>query len=214
MMFTELYRYLLQHKQLSVPGIGTFLLERKAAEVDFPHKKIIPPVYSFTLRPTGSMMSKSFFSWLAAVLQVSDRDAVLRFNDFAFDMKRQINNGVIIDWNGVGELRKGATGEIEFSPSPKELIPELPITAEKLIRENAGHKVRVGEEDKTSAEMVEYFSQPRIKRSLWWVYALILVLLSSIFIGWYLYEHGITISSVANQEKITPIETTNAYKTP
>ncbi|MEI9912027.1 MAG: hypothetical protein WDO71_21700 [Bacteroidota bacterium] len=39
-MYQELYAYLILHRQLNVPGIGTFLVERKPAETEFTHKQI------------------------------------------------------------------------------------------------------------------------------------------------------------------------------
>jgi hypothetical protein len=48
-MYEELYRYFIQHKKLAVPGVGTFLLERKPAASDFVNKQIDPPNYSVTL---------------------------------------------------------------------------------------------------------------------------------------------------------------------
>ena len=72
-------------------------------------------------------------------------------------------------------------GEIKFKPE-KEMILEKPVTAEKIIRLNAEHMVRVGEDNKTSAEMVELLNQTQEKKSFWWAYALSLALLCIIFI--------------------------------
>ena len=93
MMYESLYQYFLQYKQLSVPGIGTFFLDRTPATVNFPDKRMDPPVYAVRLDASGLTPSRSFFSWLGAALQVSERDAVIRFNDFAFDLKKSILSG-------------------------------------------------------------------------------------------------------------------------
>jgi hypothetical protein len=42
-MYAELYQYLLLHNKLPVPGIGTFLLEKSAAQGDFANKRINAP---------------------------------------------------------------------------------------------------------------------------------------------------------------------------
>jgi hypothetical protein len=59
-MYAELYQYLISYKQVALPGIGTFSLERKPAESDFANKRINSPVYSVNLhfpantpRPVG-----------------------------------------------------------------------------------------------------------------------------------------------------------------
>ncbi|HEV7779943.1 MAG TPA: hypothetical protein VGO58_01690, partial [Chitinophagaceae bacterium] len=129
-MYPELYQYLIQHKELPVPGIGTFLLERKPALVDFPSKRINPPSYVLSLQAGSYMPGQRFFSWLAASLGITDREAIFRFNDFAFDMKKQISDGAVINWEGVGVLNKGLGGDVKFNPSVTELVPERPVPAE------------------------------------------------------------------------------------
>lgn len=211
MMYTELFQYLLFHKELSVPGIGTFFLERKPAANDFFNKRINPPAYIFALQPTSNLPPKKFFNWLSVALHISYQDAVLQFDNFAVNIKQQISKGGIIDWKGVGVLSKGLAGEIKFKPE-KEMILEKPVTAEKIIRLNAEHMVRVGEDNKTSAEMVELLNQTQEKKSFWWAYALSLALLCIIFIGWYVAGHGSGVSATANIKGIVPQESVPTYK--
>ena len=206
MMYAELYRYLLLNKKLPVPGIGTFLLERKPAETDFLNRQIKAPVYSISFSTAFDTGTKNFFNWLGNALAISDRDAVIRFNDFAFDIKKQISEGATIHWNGIGAISKGLAGEIKFTPA-EVLVQEKPVTAEKVIREKAEHMVRVGEDHKTSVEMTEMLNKPEDSRSLWWVYALAIGILAIVFIGWYLSRHGVDISSTANNTKLVPMET-------
>ena len=210
MMYDKLYQYLLQHKELPLPGIGTFLLERKPAEGDFPNKQIKAPAYSIVLQTASYVPGKGFFNWLAGALGITDREAIFRFNDFAFGMRKQISDGNIINWNGVGTLNKGLGGDIKFVPSISEMIFERPVNAEKVIREKAEHMVRVGEDEKTSVEMTEMLSQKEEKKSYWWAYALAVALFATIFIGWYLSEHGVDVSSIANGQKLVPMETPTA----
>lgn len=203
MMYTALYQYLLQYKELPVPGVGTFLLERTSAVIDFPNKKINPPVYAVALKQGSQLPQKGFFYWLAQAFNITDREAVFRFNDFAFDMKKQLVAGDVITWNRVGTLSKGLAGDVKLSPAT-DTLEERPITAEKVIRERAEHMVRVGENQKTSAEMVEMLSQPEQKKSYWWVLALALTLFALVFIGWYFSEHGVDVSSAANGKLLVP----------
>jgi hypothetical protein len=211
-MYEQLYQYLLLYKQLPLPGIGTFLIERKPAEADFANRTIHAPTYAITLHNETSSLPKKFFNWLAAVLNISERDAIVRFNDFAFELKKQIGSGAIIKWIGVGTLSNGLAGAVKFSPDA-DLIIEQSVVAEKIIRENYKHTVRVGEDERTSAEMVEMLNQPKKKQSLWWAYALVLALLSFIFICWYFSEHGLNVSSTANGKKLTPADATATYTT-
>ena len=142
MMYAALYQYFIQHNRLAVPGVGTFLLERKPAVNDFVNKQIDPPAYSVALQPSVDPPSINFFKWLAGALHISDHEAIIRFNDFVFETKKQITDGDTIDWQGVGTIRKGLAGEMKFSPATDSAI-EKPVAAEKVIRDKAEHMVRV-----------------------------------------------------------------------
>lgn len=210
MMFSELYQYLLQHKEISVPGIGTFLLERNPAKADFPNKKILPPSFTIAMQPGGQLPGKGFFKWLAGNMNVSDREAIFRFNDFAFDLKKQLGEGTEVNWNQVGTLSKAPGGDVRFTAADTAMY-ERPVAGEKVIRQKAEHMVRVGEDEKTAAEMTELLNQPDEKRSYWWAYALVAGLLAIVFIGWHLSVHGVEPSSAANQQKINPVSASPSY---
>ena len=198
-MYAELYCFLIRHKELNVPGIGTFLLERKAARADFLNKCIHAPVHSISLLNSNVAASKKVFSWLSRSLNISERDAVIRFNEFAFDLKKKIDEGSIIKWKGVGSLEK-IENQINFLP--EEVVIEKPVPAEKVIREHAEHTMLVGEQERTSTEMENWFHRTEKKVFRWWIVALILVGLLIAFIGWHFYENGWGVTSISNQQKL------------
>lgn len=207
-MYAELYCFLISHKELNVPGIGTFLLEKKSARADFLNKCVHPPVYCFSFQTLNNSPSKKLFSWLADALNISDRDAVVRFNDFAFDLKKKIDEGSIVKWKGVGILEK-KENQIKFWPEESIAI-DRPVTAEKIIRENVEHTMLVGERERTSTEMLDsirrsgeqWFHRTEKKVFRWWIVALILGILLVGFIGWHFSENGWNVTSVGNQQKI------------
>jgi len=203
-MYAELYQYLIHYKKLPVPGIGTFLLDKKPASVDFPNRLLYPPVYEVGLQSIVQPPSRNFFSWLGTVLQVPERTAVIRFNDFVYELRQQVSAGNSIHWVGVGNISKGFAGEVKFIPD--SIVSEQPVKAEKVIREKAEHMVRVGEDERTSVEMEAMLSKTVEKRSYWWVTAAVIALLAIMFIGWYFSEYGVSVMSTANTKKIIPAE--------
>lgn len=211
MMYKELFQFLLLHKELPVPGIGTFLLERDSASIDFPNKQITAPAYLVTFKQSAEAPGKNFFNKLSGLLHQSTKESVMQFNDFAFDLKKQVMNGVVIDWKGIGILQKGLAGDIRLMPASDWLL-QPPVAAEKVIREKADHMVRVGEEERTAAEMTEMLNQPEMKKSYWWVYAMVIGILSVIFIGWHLSEKGVDINATGNRSKLVPAEVSETYK--
>ena len=73
-----------------------------------------------------------------------------------------------------------------------------PVAAHKVIRSKAEHTVRVGEDERSAAEMTALLNQTEEKKSYWWIYAAAIALIAVIFIGWYLSEHGLDVSAISN----------------
>jgi len=211
-MYGELYQYLVLHKQLNIPGIGTFQVERKSADIDFVGKIVNPPAYTIALHHGNATPSKKVFNWLSDVFNISERDALSRFNDFAFELRDKVMSGDKLQWDGIGTLSKGLAGEIRFDASLKGMSIGEPISANKVIRENAEHTVRVGEDQKTSKEMIEWLSAAEEKKSYWWAAALIIGLLAFVFIAWYLSSNGLNTRSTGNQQKVEPQKESPTYK--
>ena len=213
-MYYDLYEYLVLNKKLNVPGIGTFLLERKPAETDLTHREINPPAYSISLHHSSEIPAKKFFYWLAEKLHIQYHEAIVRFNGFAYDLKTQLAAGNKINWDNVGILSKGMAGEVRFESALKEYLFDPPVSAARIIREKAVHNVRVGEEEKTSAEMTEWLHPEEKAASYWWVPALITGILLVIFTGIYFSRKGVSISSAANQQSLSPEKSEATYTTP
>ena len=211
-MYGELYQYLILHKQLNMPGIGTFLLERKPAHIDFVNKIAEPPAYTVALHHGNVPASKNVFNWLSAKLDISELDAVRRFNDFAIDIKNKVMAGDKLQWDGVGVFSKGMAGEIRFEAILKDMKAGVPIPALKVMRENAEHTMRVGEQEKTSSQMIEMLAPGSDKSIHWWGIALIVGLLAFIFIGIYLSSKGVEPASVGNQQTVTPDKAAPTYQ--
>ncbi len=212
-MYGELYQYLILHKQLNIPGIGIFQIERIPADIDFISKIVNPPAYSIALHHSNASPSQKIFSWLSDVQNISERDALSRFNDFAFELRNKIMSGEKLQWEGIGTLSKGLAGEIRFEAAMKGMTMGTPVSANKVIRENAAHTVRVGENHKTSIEMKEYLNPADGKRSYWWAAALIIGLLAFVFIAWFFSTKGLNTSSAGNQQELEPKNETTTYQT-
>ena len=67
-----------------------------------------------------------------------------------------------------------------LSFQPEEMPGYFPgITAERVIRKNVTHTVRVGEQEKTSEEMQTalHHQSPKAKKEKWWLTAAILAVI-------------------------------------
>jgi hypothetical protein len=214
MMFGELYQYFVLHKQLNIPGIGTFLLERKPATSDFPNRLIHPPSYQIALQENNVTPPKNFYNWLSQVFGISEREAVIRFNDFVYDIKQELGQGHIIYWHGIGKLSPSLGGGISFDPDMNGHAREAPVKAVKVIRDRPEHTVRVGEDEKTAEQMMQLLKQPVSRKSQWWAWALVALVVIIMFLGWYFSAYGLHISSTGNKQPLKTEKPVDTYKRP
>ena len=222
-MYELLYKFLVKYKTIDLPGVGTFTLRVQPAQSRFVDQTFLPPTYNFafeqdrivthmdaheqdTVTQKRITPSRRVFSWIAVNYGLTEREAVIRFNDFLFELKKELDAGKKIVWSGIGTLGKDAGGEIKFN-SDKNELPWLQQTfAKKVIRENAEHTMLVGETEKTSAQMSEILLNPRSvkdKRAYWWVWPLAVIIAIFIFLGWYFSEHGISGNATGNNHKVS-----------
>ena len=212
-MYECLYRFLIRYKKLDLPGIGTIALHLQSSRSEFADRHFSPPGYFFTLEKQDEVPRGKLFSWLASHFNITDSEAVIRFNEFIFDLTRKLKEGREIHWQKVGSFQKELTGEIKFT-SAKEELPWLEnVPGQKVIRENVEHRMLVGEVEKTSTEMNELLNSSAGERKYqWWVWPVGIVVAIFIFLGWYFSEHGMTSTSTGNHSKISPANAPTGYK--
>lgn len=180
-MYPALYEYLLFHGQLVLPGIGRISRQRIPAVSDFPNRQFLPPVYNWQFTPGESPLPEGFLEDLQARLPAEREQASRSFQQLCQDLRAVLENGGTLEWEKVGVLRKGLGQEWKFTPAAgKEL--QKPVTAEKVLREKAAHRVRVGEEDKSSEEMSALLQRPAPRRDWGLVAGIVLTLLAAGFI--------------------------------
>jgi hypothetical protein len=210
-MYDELYQYLILHRQLNIPGVGTFLLERKPADIDFANKVVNPPSYTIALHHGNEAAPARQFNWLANALNMPVGDAIDSFNTFTANLKNEILSGKKLQWNGIGILSKGLAGEIRFEATMKDSPAGEPVPAAKVLREKAAHTVRVGEDEKTSEEMIEFLNPVQKKRSYEWIMTLIVAILALVFLIWHFMQTGLD-AGTGSQQKVSPKQESPTYQ--
>jgi hypothetical protein len=212
-MYEYLYRFLIKYKKLDLPGIGTVALHLRSSKTAITDRHFSPPGYFFTLQKGDEIPKGKLFSWLASHFTITDSEAVIRFNEFIFDLTRKLKEGKEIQWEKVGSFQKELSGEIKFTTEEGEVSWLENVPGQKIIRENVEHRMLVGEVEKTSTEMNMLLnSVAGEKKYQWWLWPVVLAVAIFMFLGWYFSEHGVTSTSTGNHLKISPANAPAGYK--
>jgi hypothetical protein len=198
--------YLLQHKSISIPGLGSMYIERIPAQTDFVNKRILPPDYHFRFDKYFDAPDKEFFSYLAQHMNRADYEAIKWYNEWAYDLRNKIRDGQVIEWKNVGSLKKDTNGEIVFEAARAINTLQEPAPANRVIHSHAQHTMLVGDrevirefnqEEEEQAETATY-----VEKESWWLYALIIAAIALSVIFFHFYKNGLSVHSTGDQEKI------------
>jgi hypothetical protein len=207
-MTETLISYLLQHKSLSIPGLGSMYIERIPAQTDFVNKRILPPDYHFRFDKYFDAPDKDFFTYLAQQKDIADYEAIKWYNEWAYELRNRLRDGQLVKWVGIGTLKKDTSGEIVFEAAGA--IPTLhePAPANRVIHVHAQHTMLVGDREVTReitpVETVEYppVTETYVEKESWWIYALIIAAIALSVIFFHFYKNGFTTAGTGNRQTI------------
>ncbi|THU40036.1 hypothetical protein FAM09_09120 [Niastella caeni] len=220
-MNNVLVSYLLQHKSISIPGLGSMYIERIPAQTDFVNRRILPPDYHFRFDKYFDAPDKDFFTYLAKQQNIADYEAIKWYNEWAYELRSKLREGQVVEWAGIGSLKKDISGEIIFESAGR--IPSLqePTPANRVIHSHSQHTMLVGDQEVTRKisntdyvsnesdsnvtsgdEMPpDYYEEPPKKRG-WWIFALVIAALALSVIFFRVYKSGFVTSAAGNQQPI------------
>jgi hypothetical protein len=197
-MIAILNSYLIQHKSICIPGLGTIYLEKIPAINDFSNRQMLPPSYKFRFDKYFDAPDKEFFSFLASAQNMAEYEAIKLYNEFAYDLRDRIRKEEKFDWPQVGILIRDATGEIQFKSEMIQPRFVKPVAARRVIRQDARHAILVGDQQLTTDHMTELLNveQVHVEKESWWMYALIIFCVAVVILFVYLYQHGWDFGSI------------------
>ena len=210
-MVDLIVQYLSFNKQVSLKGIGTFTVEQLPARLDFPNRLLHAPqaVLHFS---SIARQDEAFEQWICRELHLNKEESLQKLQIFLADFQRTLNSNQKVEWVGIGNFTKDENQLLHFTSAFETAIGE-PVKAEKIIRKNKEHFVRVGEEEKTSTEMEELlFGVRRKKLNLFWIFAMALFLISFVLIWMFAAGHARLWGSQGNGSKLKTKEMPVLYK--
>lgn len=190
-MYNSLYKYLIFYKRLNLPNIGALTVEQLPGRLDFLNKQLHSPIPVIRFSQDKNLGSdKQLFEFLAADLAMTELDAIRQFNDLSFHLKDELSKNGLAKLPGIGTIRKEFGDSYAFQPevSIQQYFPDA--SAERVVRKEATHTVKVGEDERTSDEMIEMLSDEEpASADKWWMYALILGILGLAAVVYYYYQN-------------------------
>ncbi len=200
-MLAQLTSYLFQYKTVSIPHVGSFVLQKQPPQLNFAERLIHPPSY-VVLYNEAVQVAEHQLQYITDALP--DRTSILQqLEQFGKALKRRIEKGVFT-WNGIGQLHL-INDKVVFEP--QEINTGLqPVAAHKVIRENASHVVLVGDQERKSNEIKpvqahDASQEIRRKRNNTVLIGWIIVAASVVFILFYFFTHGFRAEQSGLQAK-------------
>ena len=94
-------------------------------------------------------------------------------------------------------------GDIHFESSIANPFFLKPVPAEKVVRANAKHMLLVGDRERSSMEMSDWFAEEPVHGNrLWWLVALIGGIAAVMVIMFHFSSKGWNVGSTGNQQLI------------
>jgi hypothetical protein len=185
-VFELLTKYLVSHRRVTIPSIGSFAVVTEPARYDVADKVILPPVVNMVYKEDETIKEDQldFFTSQLQQDKSSIHEQLLAFGENV----RKTLKYQAFHWNGVGELEL-VNNTISFVAAPYNLLE--PVTAVRVIHRNAEHTIRRGETEVSKSfskdEKIINTIQKKIRRD---IAAWIILLLGILFIGFLLYRSG------------------------
>lgn len=192
----QLTKYLVQYKRVSIPAVGTILLVQRPSELNVADKTILPPSFTAQLNEEDAVPEHQL-QFLAGSLKEEKETVLARLQDVGNKLKKQVNSDGF-EWQGIGTIRRSD------APVTVSLPALQPLSAERVLRQNAEHNVLVGDQQMTSTQIAglreeELEEGRKTKRSVLVIIGWIILLLSILYIIFILYQGKFRVGATGSK---------------
>ncbi len=189
-MLSALTEYFIKNKKLYIPSLGSFKLIEIPATLDFADRLILPPAHQVGFFEKEERDEDQII-YISEILRVDTNNAERQLVELGQQLKNKIQQSAF-SLKGLGTLQY-QDEKFVFHAHEKNLL--FPVTANKVIRENAHHAVLVGEQEMLSNNMheVRHITSKRTPSVL--LIALIILILAVLFIAYHFYNKGLIIEA-------------------
>ncbi len=172
-----LYRYFSLNGSVSIPGLGALSLKRMPAVNDFSSKQLLPPAqvlkFNANINPTSGEQS----NYIARLSGLKKEHVDNELKILGEELKARLMAERKLEWMDVGSFSVSDEGEIGFVPKTVTTEFFTPVHYVHVLRPDAEHTIKVGEDEKTNTDMEVFFEDQRANagKNKWKKAALVLV---------------------------------------
>ncbi|RYY88199.1 MAG: hypothetical protein EOO15_09700 [Chitinophagaceae bacterium] len=196
-MLQLLTQYLTQTNSVTIPQVGSLALQRQPATWSVADQSLAGPCYR-TLATERTEPTTEQLYWLAGAAQQSEFEARENLDQFGLRLQQHLRREPFL-WPGVGLLH-WQEGQLQVHPETPVSMPSLP--ASKVIREDARHNIRIGEQEVASNFYEERTVVAEGRHDLEWL-AWLLVVLAALFVFYCIYNGGFSPHSSGLQTSVS-----------
>jgi hypothetical protein len=158
---TLLYRYFTQTGEVAIPSIGQLSCTTSNAVNDFVQKEIQPGSTTVDFKLGDQFIDSKQFDYLVKrsgnpADQV--KHALVMLGE---ELHHRLHQEKKLEWMGVGSFFVDENGAIQFQTKTNYVELHKPLHYQHVIREDAVYEMRVGEEQKSTVEMENFFEEQR-----------------------------------------------------
>jgi hypothetical protein len=180
-----LYRYFSLSGSVSIPGLGALSMVRIPAVIDFSTRQFFPPFQVLKFKTSNSDSTPEQSNYIARLSGMNKEHVDNELKMLGEELKTRLMAERKLEWMDVGSFSVSDEGEIGFVP--KTLATEFftPVHYVHVLRPNAEHTIKVGEDEKTNTDMEVFFEDQRANegKNKWKKAALAMVFIAALLLA-------------------------------
>ncbi len=180
-----------------MPGLGTLSVNPGKAEADFLNTVIKAPSPRIIFEAKENDPN-SLLEYIADKTRRSIQQTTESLHQFCNNLKTATTANRPASLNGVGNFFIDSSGKINFRSAQLPAVFLQPVKAVRVVHPDAEHQILVGDKETTNTVMNEYFNEVPVKKSRWWIWAIVLGIAALIAILLYLNNYAGLLSMAGN----------------
>lgn len=156
-----LYRYFTQTGEVAIPGIGQLFHARSTATNDFLMKELRPGSIIVDFASGDRGVDEKQYHYLAKHTGIPENEVKNDLVLLGEELHQRLHQDKKLEWMGVGSFFVDENGNIQFQPKSNHVPLYKSLHYQHVIRQDAVYEMRVGEDQRSTVEMENFFEEQR-----------------------------------------------------